>query len=135
MRPTRCVMLAVLVALTLAAGRDSWRDTPMTTQLWNVISSGNVEELRGILETDETAAKVRSADGRGPLWWAHEYNQPEMVKMLLNAGADPADTDGDGKKPSEVTNIGPTEYMSRQVEEPVEEPINYDNSDDDDDDE
>lgn len=34
-------------------------------------------------------ARVRSEDLRGPLFWAYEFNQPEIVEALLEAGADP----------------------------------------------
>jgi ankyrin repeat protein len=132
----RVVLVTVLAAVVFAAGtnKDRWRDSPITTQLWNVISSGNADELKAVLESDDEAVRARSADGRGPLWWAYEYNQPELVKVLLDAGADPNERDGDGKRPQEVTNVGPTEYMASQEQIEPEVPV-YDIPDDEDEDE
>ena len=32
---------------------------------------------------------LRAEDGRGPLWWAYEYDRPDMVALLVREGADP----------------------------------------------
>ena len=34
------------------------------------------------------AAHVRAADGRGPLWWAHEHKNEEAIELLQAAGCD-----------------------------------------------
>lgn len=130
MRSVRVLVVAALLAAIGTAVDPNWADTAFTTQLWNVISSGDAAELADILKTTENAAQVRSADGRGPLFWAHEYGHPEMVQMLIDAGADPSQTDADGKKPSDLTSVGPTEYMTKMDQE--EEPVHYDANDDDD---
>jgi hypothetical protein len=132
----RFVILAVCLVVVFAAegtNKDEWRDSPQTTRLWNVIMSGNTAELQEILESDDTAAKARSADGRGPLWWAHEYGQPDMVKLLVAAGSDPNDRDGDGKRPAEVTNVGPTEYANQWQGEEQAEPVGGPADEDEDD--
>ena len=41
-------------------------------------------------------------DGRGPLWWAYEYDRPDVVQLLVRAGADPAATDSLGMTPQEM---------------------------------
>nr|ACI16017.1 hypothetical protein [Bodo saltans] len=82
--------------------------------MWSIISSGNVEELKNLLESNQELANVRSGDGRGPLWWAYEYQHPEMVQVLLAAGANPAERDADGKRASEVNGVGPTEFMKNR---------------------
>ena len=131
-----------LVATVFASGKGTseelWNDSPFTTQLWNVISSGNSEELKSILESDASAASTRSGDGRGPLWWAHEYGKPDMVKMLLEGGANPEERDGDGKKPEEVTTIGPTEFAKIKAQQAAQQEeasdfVPYEGADDDDD--
>ena len=37
----------------------------------------------------------RAADGRGPLFWATEYKQEEMIALLKEAGADENAKDAD----------------------------------------
>ena len=117
--------VALIVAATLTAyvmaspkgtSQDTWADTEYTTNMWNIISSGNVEELKSLLEASPEMASVRSMDGRGPLWWAHEYQQAAMVQLLLDAGANPNERDGDGKRPLEIVDVGPTEYMRERME-------------------
>jgi hypothetical protein len=108
------VLLCVAVVCVVAnkgTSQDTWQDTDFTTNMWSIISSGNVEELKNLLESNQELATVRSSDGRGPLWWAHEYQQPDMVQILLDAGALPNERDADGKKASEVNSVGPTEFM------------------------
>jgi hypothetical protein len=111
------VALSVLVACAMAeagTSRDTWQDTDFTTNMWSIISSGNLEELKNLLESNQELATVRSGDGRGPLWWAYEYQQPEMVQVLLAAGANAAERDADGKRASEVNGVGPTEFMKNR---------------------
>jgi hypothetical protein len=35
-----------------------------------------------MLAEDESSATVRAADGRGPLFWAHEAGNEEAVELL-----------------------------------------------------
>lgn len=142
----RTVLLALALFAVLAVAqkgtkRSDWRDTELTTNLWNVISSGNSEELASMLSTskDQIVAS-RAADGRGPLWWAYEYGKEDMVQMLLAAGVSPDEQDADGKKPEDVRSVGPTDYAKQQqaaweqeaaTEEPVAPPT-FDMPDEDD---
>lgn len=118
MRASILLVAALAVVCVLASkkgtSQDMWQDTEFTTSLWNIISSGNVEELKSLLESNPELAIIRSSDGRGPLWWAYEYQQPDMVQILMDAGASPTERDADGKKPAEIGGVGPTEFMKQQ---------------------
>ena len=86
------------------AARDTsnWADSADTTRMWSLISSGDIESLQMWLSVDPKAVFMRSADGRGPLWWAHEYHQKKIIDLLLASGVDAAATDINGVKPSDL---------------------------------
>ena len=77
-----------------------WEDSDATTQLWQIISDGKTSALKSLLEQEPRAALLRASDGRGPLFWAHEYGQTKMVDLLVKAGADPEARDKNKKKPA-----------------------------------
>lgn len=47
---------------------NTWEDSEETTLMWRLITSGQVDELKNILDGEPTLAFVRSKDGRGPMW-------------------------------------------------------------------
>ena len=55
--------------------------------------------VEDLMEDNEEAALLRSEDGRGILFWAHEFDQPEMVEFALKLGADPEAIDANGSFP------------------------------------
>ena len=50
--------------------------------------NANYDGLKTLLDENPSFAKVRSADGRGPLFWAYEYSQPRMASLLSFKGAE-----------------------------------------------
>ena len=54
--------------------------------LWELISQGQARELFSLLQEYPELAHIRSEDGRGPMWWAHEYKRPRMVEVLKQLG-------------------------------------------------
>lgn len=87
-----------------ASSNPNWKDTATTTNLWKLISSGNYDGLKKLLDENPSFAKVRSADGRGPLFWAYEYSQPRMTSLLSLKGADTKAKDKYGKTPSGIAD-------------------------------
>jgi hypothetical protein len=83
--------------------------------MWRVITSNENSELQSILDEDESRALLRSADGRGPLFWAHEANNEEAIEMLKKAGASEDFQDADGKTCTNFEHGQMTEYMVRTV--------------------
>jgi len=64
-----------------------------------------------MLDEDATRATLRSADGRGPMFWAHEANNEEAMEILKKSGADEDWQDADGKTCTNFEHGQMTEYM------------------------
>ena len=60
------------------------------------------EKLKMVLTKNPGLAQIRSADGRGPLWWAYESGNSDIVKLLKMAGAREDARDANGVKPADV---------------------------------
>jgi len=132
-----CVSSSLVAAENKGTATDTWADTPTTTNMWQIISSGDLDELKKILEANPEYASVRASDGRGPLWWAHEYGKKEMIDELVKAGASEAERDADGKSPKEITAVGPTAFQQEQQANQQQQegaPLASGMDDDDDDD-
>ena len=86
---------------------DEWKakeDAPEKSDVWQLCHEGNVEALRKWVEADPCLAESRAADGRGPLFWAYEFENADLVELFLANGADAAATDKDGAKPEAMTS-------------------------------
>ena len=79
-----------------------WANSEDTTLMWQLVSGGRKDELAAWLDQAPAAVHMRAEDGRGPLWWAYEYERADLVKVLIDGGADPAATDSLGMTPSEM---------------------------------
>jgi len=82
-----------------------WADSPLTTKLWSVVHGNKISEFRSLIKLNPNVVHVRSADGRGPMWWAYEHGRTDMVKLLMTNGADPNAIDSKGKKPASLMKM------------------------------
>ena len=82
--------------------------------MWSIIDRGDIDELTKALDQDTNLVYLRSEDGRGPLFWAYEYERYDMVKVLLDRGADAAATDAKGNTP--VGLLGKDERTAVEVD-------------------
>lgn len=80
---------------------ENWQNNELTSHLWELISSGNTQALQELVTTNPAAAHVRSEDGRGPMWWAHEYKRSDMIEILRKAKVSEDRTDESGRTPLE----------------------------------
>ena len=78
---------------------EEWQDNELTSHLWELISQNKEEDLKTLLQGNPVAAHVRSADGRGPMWWAHEYKRPKMIEFMRNLKVSETRTDKSGLTP------------------------------------
>lgn len=84
-----------------AIGKE-WRNTQATSALWDMINNNDMQHFLKVMKEQPEAAYVRSADGRGPMWWAHEKKRDQMVMVLKRLGVSETVQDGQGKTPLQV---------------------------------
>ncbi|KAL3803690.1 hypothetical protein HJC23_003744 [Cyclotella cryptica] len=82
---------------------QKWEDTDITSRLFNIIHMGDYESLEFVLENQPSYAHVRSKDGRGPMWWAHEHGRKRMVSLLKSFGVSEKLRDKDGIIPLDIS--------------------------------
>ena len=78
---------------------STWEDTEDTTLMWKIVNSNAVDDLERWLHADPGAAWLRSADGRGPMWWAFESKNQDIVTILMKMGVPHTDMDKNGHTP------------------------------------
>merc|ERR1711998_337761 len=81
---------------------EFWVNSFATTRLWEVISKDDMAGLDSMIEANPRVVFARAEDGRGPLFWAYEYNRPEIVKILEGAGVDATLKDKHGMTPKQM---------------------------------
>jgi dolichyl-diphosphooligosaccharide--protein glycosyltransferase len=81
---------------------EDWTNDEKTTVLWELISKGLIDELKMLVAQVPHAAHSRSEDGRGPLWWAYEYGQHEIIEFLKSLGVSEDRTDSQGLRPPDM---------------------------------
>merc|ERR1719254_82507 len=78
---------------------STWEDTEDTTLMWKIVTNNAIEDLERWLEADPGAAWLRSSDGRGPMWWAFESKNQDIVTILMKMGVPHTDMDKNGRTP------------------------------------
>jgi dolichyl-diphosphooligosaccharide--protein glycosyltransferase len=89
--------------LSIDTLNEDWADNEKTSAMWEIIKDGSIQEFANLLQEHPAMAHMRSKDGRGPMWWAHEYGRPKMIEILRQLDVSEERTDGNGVKPTEVT--------------------------------
>jgi dolichyl-diphosphooligosaccharide--protein glycosyltransferase len=82
---------------------EDWEDNEKTSMMWEIIKEAEIQEFASVLQEHPELAHIRSEDGRGPMWWAHEYGRPQMIKILRQLGVSEDRTDSMGIKPTDIT--------------------------------
>merc|ERR1711871_866905 len=78
-----------------------WENTEATTAMWQLIDRGDIQHIEGWLSQDPDAVHMRSEAGRGPLWWANQAGNQEIIDLLRAKGVRNDLKDGTGKVPRE----------------------------------
>jgi ankyrin repeat protein len=63
-------------------------DSGVELDVFEAAATGNTAQLRGLIADDPSLVNAYSPDGFTPLGFAVFFSQPEIVKALLDAGAD-----------------------------------------------
>lgn len=84
--------------------RAQWgKDTKEAlTKAWEAAYRDDFDALSALLTKEPKLVHARTADGRGPLFWAHEYGRQMMIMLLLKAGCNPNARDAVDKTPAGV---------------------------------
>jgi len=80
----------------------TWDDNDYTSRMWEYIKDDATEALMHWLQSEPQAAYVRSKDGRGPMFWAHEYKRENIIEVLTAYGVKDDDKDVNGKVPADM---------------------------------
>ncbi len=81
---------------------EDWEDTDETSMMWEFISQGMIREFMAIVQEVPEIVHIRSADGRGPMWWAHEHKRPKIIELLKKLGVSEERKDKDGIRPLDL---------------------------------
>ena len=81
---------------------EAWENNELTSHLWELISQDRVDEFKEVVRNNPGAAHVRSEDGRGPMWWAHEYKRTSIIEILRKLKVSEKRTDANGKTPLDL---------------------------------
>ena len=77
---------------------------------WPVRADGDLARLQALLKANPCAARSRAADGRGPLFWAYEYQLKQLAEAFTSAGADPNAKDTKGKRARDMTKLAMAQW-------------------------
>ena len=84
---------------------ENWENTPLTTMMWELIAENNFDEFYQIIQENPSLVHVRSEDGRGPMWWAHEHGRGKMVQIMKKLKVREDRTDEKGMTPLDVSKL------------------------------
>eukprot|EP01080_Neovahlkampfia_damariscottae_P008374 gene8374-199_t len=77
-------------------------NSPAATQMWSSIKDGNLNSIQDAIKNTPCLVHVRSEDGRGPLFWAYEFNKPDIINFLITNGCEENERDVSGKLPKDL---------------------------------
>ena len=84
---------------------EHWENNEYTSKMYELIASNQVEQLDSVLKMNPHVAHIRSEDGRGPMWWAHEMGHKQIVDLLKKQKVSEKRTDQNGKTPLSISKV------------------------------
>ncbi|HSZ07493.1 MAG TPA: ankyrin repeat domain-containing protein [Steroidobacteraceae bacterium] len=102
-------------AAAAQAARSSSVTAPAPAALLSAAASGDVVQAGAVLDQGG-AVDARDELGRTPLMLAVIQNRPEVVRLLLNRGADPNRADSSGRTPLQQAKLQNLRGIAAQLE-------------------
>lgn len=99
---------AEMVRLLLKYGadvnvRDTILATPLGLAIYNPGKQSRIDIVTILLADKKTDLNLADRDNQTPLFWAAREGKPELVRLLLSAGADKTIKDKSGRTPLDIT--------------------------------
>ena len=83
-----------------------WENNDLTTTLWSLIAADEYDKLKSVFAANPHVPHVRSEDGRGPMWWAHEHGNTRLIKLLKKHEVSETLQDANGMTPLMISKVG-----------------------------
>lgn len=83
---------------------EKWQNNEMTSMMYELIAKDEGNELRDLLMKTPQLAHIRSEDGRGPMFWAHEHRRLKIISLLKKLGVSETRADGNGMTPLDISS-------------------------------
>merc|ERR1719460_3365594 len=99
----RTIALVALSLFQLAASEEEFQDTPLLSSIWQAVSSKDNEAVDRLFDSSNFAVTSRASDGRGPAFWAWEYQNAYALGAIIAYGGDVESTDEDLQGSSAVS--------------------------------
>lgn len=89
---------------------ERWEDNEATTKLYEIIKMNDLDSLAIVVDQQPILVHLRSKDGRGPMWWAHEMGRKGIVSFLKTHGVSEKLRDKDGITPLDIADAADDEF-------------------------
>ena len=84
---------------------ENWENSELTTLMWELIHNDRMEEFMALVGETPSLVHIRSEDGRGPMFWAHEYGRREMVDIMKQLRVREDRKDSKGVTPLDISKL------------------------------
>ena len=82
----RSTLLTFVFATVAPSAEPVFEDSPALTALWQASSDGSTDAFINQIIQNRDSANERSADGRGPMFWAYEFKNVDTLALLMHLG-------------------------------------------------
>jgi len=90
-----------------------WEDSELTSMMWQIAHTNDLPGLRTVLQNEPGVVHMRSSDGRGIMWWAHEYGREKLVSILQRLGVSETLKDANGQTPLDISTLSNMEQEEK----------------------
>merc|ERR1719375_2147880 len=96
-------LACALVQTSFAADDVEFQDTPLLSSIWQAVSSKDNDAIDRLFDSSSFAVSARASDGRGPAFWAWEFQNTYALGAIIAYGGDVESTDEDLQGSSAVS--------------------------------